>query len=71
MKGHDFFAGPRLTGADFIMIFPLSAAKNRGLVTEKQHPNLCAYVERMEAREAYKRGVQKIVDATGGYNPNI
>lgn len=30
-----------------------------------------AYVERMEARPAYKKAVQRIVDETGEYNPEL
>ena len=44
-----------------------AAAKSKSLFTEKEHPKLCAYVERLEAMEAYKKAVQKIVVIEGKY----
>ena len=45
----------------------VGAAKSRGLFTEKEHPKLCAYVDRLEAMEGFKKAVQKIVDVDGMY----
>ncbi|KAF2461764.1 putative glutathione S-transferase [Lineolata rhizophorae] len=63
--GGGFFCGPQLTGADFLMIFPLQAARGRAGLTKEKYPRLVQYVERLEAREAYKRAVKKIEEATG------
>ncbi|KAF6230729.1 hypothetical protein HO173_011081 [Letharia columbiana] len=63
----EFLCGADLTGADIMMSFPLAAAKSKGLFTEKEHPKLCAYVDRLEARDGYKKAVQKIVDVEGSY----
>lgn len=63
----EYLCGADLTGADIMMSFPLGAAKSRALFTEKEHPKLCAYVDRLEAMEGYKRAVQKIVDVEGSY----
>lgn len=66
-NGGGFLCGADLTGADIMMSFPLAAAKSKSFFTAKEHPKLCAYVERMEAMEAYKKAVQKIVEVEGKY----
>lgn len=53
--------------ADVVIFVFVGAAKSRALFTEKEHPKLCAYVDRLEAMEGYKRAVQKIVDVEGSY----
>ncbi|KAL9068284.1 MAG: hypothetical protein Q9161_006310 [Pseudevernia consocians] len=63
----EFLCGADLTGADIMMSFPLGASKKRALFTEKEHPKLCAYVDRLEAMEGFKKAVQKIVDVEGSY----
>ncbi len=52
-----YFMGDALTGADFQMIFVLEAANVRGGL--KHFPNLAAYLERIQARGAYKRAVER------------
>ena len=47
-------------------LFP-AASKSKSFFTAKEHPKLCAYVERLEAMEAYKKAVQKIVEVEGKY----
>ncbi|KAF1811506.1 glutathione S-transferase [Eremomyces bilateralis CBS 781.70] len=61
----EFLCGKSLTGADIMMIFPLQGAMSRGGLNAEEHPKTVAYVKRLEERDAYKRGVQKIVDLTG------
>lgn len=53
-----WFAGEHLTAADFQMIFPLEAAINRSGLA-KELPAICAYVNRIHARPAYKAGIEK------------
>jgi len=55
LTGHDFFVGNRLTGADIQMLFVLEAA---GGILDS-FPMLKAYRARMQARPAYKRGIEK------------
>lgn len=43
----------------------IGAAKRAGLFAEKEHPKLCAYVDRLDATEGSKRAVQKIVELEG------
>lgn len=57
MKGRDFFVGNKLTGADIMMSFPLEAARARGIL--KAYPALSAFVDRMQARPAYLRALEK------------
>ena len=57
LKGHEYFVGDALTGADIQMTFVLEAANSSGLL--KDYPVLQAYLERMQARPAYKRAIDK------------
>jgi len=52
-----FLIGADLTAADIQLTFTLQAARRSKLLDE--HPGLTAYVERMEARPAYRRAVDK------------
>lgn len=51
-----WFAGPRLTLADFQMSFAVEAALSRAQKAER-YPHLAAYRERMNARPAYQRAI--------------
>jgi len=50
-----FFVGTELTGADIQLLFVLEAAGERLL----PYPALVAYRDRMHARPAYQRGIEK------------
>ena len=53
----EWFAGDQITGADFLMIFPVEAAASRfGL---GGYPRLQAYLERVHARAAYRRALER------------
>ena len=67
----EYLCGSALTGADIMMSFPLGAAKAAALFTQEQHPKLCAYVDRLEALEGFKKAVQKIIDVDGHYEPGV
>ncbi|KAF1986424.1 glutathione S-transferase [Aulographum hederae CBS 113979] len=64
-SGGDFFCGTDLSGADILLIFPLEAARGRTGLDSEKYPKLCAYVDRIHERDAYKRAVKKIEDETG------
>ena len=52
-----WFAGDEITGADFLMIFPVEAAASRfGLGA---YPKLQAYLERVHSRGAYQRALER------------
>ncbi|HXJ33167.1 MAG TPA: glutathione S-transferase family protein [Candidatus Eisenbacteria bacterium] len=55
LGSHDFFVGNDLTGADIQLLFVLEAAGER----LTPYPKLVAYRDRMHARPAYKRGIEK------------
>ena len=55
---HAWFAGEQLSIADFQMSFPVEAALARG-ADPKRYPKLRAYKERMAARPAYRRALEK------------
>jgi len=49
---------PEFTAADIQMSFPLEAAAARGGL-EQGHPNAMAFLDRIHARSAYQRAVEK------------
>jgi glutathione S-transferase len=51
----DFFVGDGLTGADIQLLFVCEAASSR----LEPYPRLVAYRDRMHARPAYRRGIEK------------
>lgn len=53
-----WFAGERLTAADIQMSFPVEAAAARSSLLQER-PRLAAFLERVRAREAYKRAMDK------------
>lgn len=55
----EWFAGPDFTAADVMMSFPLEAAAQRAGVTKETHPRLAAFVEKIHARPAYKRALDR------------
>ena len=57
LSGRKFLVGDDLTAADIHLTFTLQAARRSKLLDP--YPELLAYLDRMEAREAYKRGVEK------------
>ncbi|KAF2673617.1 glutathione S-transferase [Microthyrium microscopicum] len=60
-----FLAGPELSGADIMMIFPLEVAPGRSGLTKEKYPKILEYVDMIHNREAYKRAIKKVEDATG------
>jgi glutathione S-transferase len=52
-----FMVGEELTGADIMLSFVLEASRARGAFAD--HPNLVAYLERLQARPAYKTALEK------------
>jgi glutathione S-transferase len=57
LAGRELLIGEQLTAADIQLTFTLQQAR-RSKVLE-QRPALLAYVARMEARDAYKRAIEK------------
>lgn len=54
----EWFAGPEFTAADIMMSFPLEAAADRaGALTGR--PRLAAFLEKIHARPAYRRALEK------------
>jgi glutathione S-transferase len=58
LNAHAWFAGNEFTAADVQMSFPLEAAVSRGGLNASR-PRLMAFVDRIHAREAYKRALQR------------
>jgi glutathione S-transferase len=53
-----WFAGPEFTAADIQMSFPLEAAAARAPIV-RQMPKISAFLDRIQARPAYKRALEK------------
>ncbi|WP_311223686.1 MULTISPECIES: glutathione S-transferase [unclassified Acidovorax] len=58
LSRHTWFAGDALSMADFQMSFPVEAALSRAEGAD-QHSHLRAYRDRMRARPAYQRALEK------------
>jgi glutathione S-transferase len=58
LSKREWFAGPAFTAADIQMSFPLEAAAARAPIV-KQMPKLSAWLDRIQARPAYKRALEK------------
>jgi glutathione S-transferase len=54
----EWFAGSAFTAADIVMSFPLEAAAARGGL-EQGHPKAMAFLDRIHARPAYQRALEK------------
>lgn len=67
----EYLCGPKLTGADIVMSFPLGAAKGRAGFKKETHPKLWAYVDKLEAHDGFKRAAEKIVQIEGSFSPNL
>jgi glutathione S-transferase len=57
IKGRDFFVGDRLTGADIQLSFVPEVMRAFGKL--KDYPSLDAWIDRMHARPAWKRALEK------------
>lgn len=60
-----FICGPKLTGADIMLVYPLENATPRAGMTPAKYPKLNAYVTQLQERPAYKRAIAKVEEATG------
>ena len=58
LKAHAWFAGEQFTAADVQMSFPLEAAVSRAGLNSSR-PHLMAFLDRIHARDAYKRALER------------
>ena len=58
LAAHAWFAGEQFTAADVQMSFPLEAAVSRAGLNSSR-PHLMAYLDRIHARDAYKRALER------------
>jgi len=54
-----WLAGNDISGADIMMSFPLEAAKARAGLSAARHPRMVAFIDRVHARPAYQRALEK------------
>ncbi len=57
LENREWLVGNSLSGADIMMSYPLQAAADRFNFAD--YPNIRAYLQRIEAHEAYRRAVEK------------
>ena len=58
LAAHAWFAGEQFTAADVQMSFPLEAAVSRAGLSSSR-PHLMAFLDRIHARDAYKRALER------------
>ena len=54
-----WFAGEAFTAADVVMSFPLEASRARAGLTTTAYPHLTEWLERVHARPAYRRALER------------
>ena len=59
LKTHAWFGGAEFSAADIMMMFPLNVATSLNLVDADHFPKIAAWKEKVEARPAYKRMLEK------------
>lgn len=59
LKENPWFGGDEFSAADIMMVFPLNVATGLGLVDEEMFPNVAAWKEKVMARPAYQRMLEK------------
>ena len=57
LAGREWLAGDTLTGADIMMSFPMEASRARDTVGG--YKAIGAYIDRFQARPAYKRALER------------
>lgn len=67
-NGGEYLCGKELSGADILLSFPLIAARGRAGLNPDKYPKLCAYIDRLQERDAHKRAVEKIIEVEGSYS---
>ncbi|MEE4199243.1 glutathione S-transferase family protein [Erythrobacter sp.] len=55
----DYFGGSQLTTADIMMVFQLTTSRAFNNMSIDDKPNLKAYLQRIGARDAYRRAMEK------------
>ncbi|MCJ1308586.1 hypothetical protein MMC25_002239 [Agyrium rufum] len=66
--GGEYLCGKNVTAADILMSFPVGAAKQASLIPKEKYPKICAYVEKLESLESFKRAQKRINDTEGTFN---
>ncbi|WP_437588905.1 glutathione S-transferase family protein [Sorangium sp. So ce1000] len=59
LRKTSWFAGQEFTAADVQMSVPVESARARCGLTAATHPRLAAWLERVHARPAYRRAIEK------------
>jgi glutathione S-transferase len=68
--GGPYLCGPKLTGADMLMSYPLEAGLSRSPLKDK-YPRLVKYTELLTNEPGYKKAVDKIVEIEGKFEASL
>jgi glutathione S-transferase len=63
--GGPFVCGKEVTGADFLLAFPLEMVLSMSVAEAANYPKMAAYVQACQKREAYQRAVSKLEEISG------
>lgn len=66
-----YLCGPRLTGADVMLSFPLIAGKDRAGLTQEAYPKLWDYVARLKAEPGYVKAGEKMAEMGESVEPTF
>jgi glutathione S-transferase len=66
-----FLCGKDLTGADFLMEFPLEVGETYSGMTKEQYPRVYEYLERLKDREGFKKAAKKVEELEGKPRTNL
>ncbi|KAI1907142.1 bifunctional glutathione transferase/peroxidase [Ophidiomyces ophidiicola] len=66
---NQYLCGDKLSGPDFLILYPLQVLDVTGLLNKKDYPNLMGYLLRLQNRDAYQRAVAKIETAGASVGP--
>ena len=69
--GGPFLCGKDFTTVDALMVFPLEAATGRAPLNKEKYPKIIAYVEHLQAMDAYKRAIERVKEETGSYEASL
>jgi glutathione S-transferase len=57
VNGREFLLGAEFTGADVMTGYALALLEHHGLVREASQPHVFGYLQRLKAREAFRRAI--------------
>lgn len=69
LASRPYLAGDEFSGADILISFQLATAKRVAGLNKEDNPKIWEYMKRCEARDAFKRAIEKVCEA--GYTAGV